>query len=39
MANDIVQDCGGKFKDGRFFTRGEGNCPICVQCEEKRLKA
>ncbi|MCJ1352163.1 MAG: hypothetical protein MMC33_002147 [Icmadophila ericetorum] len=31
--------CGGKFEDGRFFTRGDDEYPVCVRCEEIRLKA
>ena len=33
------QECGDKFSDGRFFTRGEDEIPVCVGCEERRLKA
>ena len=33
------QECGDKFSDGRFFTRGEDEIPVCVRCEERRLKA
>lgn len=36
----MMQECGGQFEDGRFFTRGEENQnPVCVRCEERRLKA
>ena len=35
----MVQECGGQFKDGRFFTRGESEDPVCVRCEERRLKS
>ncbi|KAL9007162.1 MAG: hypothetical protein Q9188_000096 [Gyalolechia gomerana] len=33
------QECGDSFEDGRFFTRGDNEVPVCVKCEEKRLKA
>ncbi|KAL7276318.1 hypothetical protein RUND412_000689 [Rhizina undulata] len=34
-------ECGAQFADGRFFIRGKnGNeIPVCVKCEERRLKA
>lgn len=32
------QECNGPFKDGRYFLRGEDR-PVCVACEERRLKA
>ena len=32
-------ECGGGFQDGRFFTRGDCEKPVCVGCEERRLKA
>ncbi|KAL8795265.1 MAG: hypothetical protein Q9195_002276 [Heterodermia aff. obscurata] len=32
-------ECGGGFDDGRFFTRGDDEKPVCVRCEERRLKA
>ncbi|KAL6717963.1 hypothetical protein ACLMJK_004048 [Lecanora helva] len=32
-------ECGDQFEDGRFFTRGEETKPVCVGCEERRLKA
>ncbi|KAK0509817.1 hypothetical protein JMJ35_008211 [Cladonia borealis] len=33
-------ECGGQFDDGRFFTRGDDDeKPVCVRCEERRLKA
>lgn len=35
----LFQECGGPFEDGRFFTRGEDEKPVCVGCEERRLKA
>lgn len=35
----LLQECGGQFADGRFFTRGGDEKPVCVQCEERRLKA
>lgn len=34
-----VQECAGPFEDGRFFTRGDEEAPVCVKCEERRLKA
>lgn len=37
IAND-VQECNGPFEDGRYFLRGEAQ-PVCVGCEERRLKA
>ena len=38
---DGKQECGCGFDDGRFFVRGkEGKeIPVCVACEERRLKA
>lgn len=33
------QECGGEFEDGRYFLRGESDDPVCVRCEERRLKA
>jgi len=35
------QECNSTFNDGRFFVRGtEGReVPVCVACEERRLKA
>ena len=36
---NAVQECGGSFEDGRFFTRGDEEAPVCVKCEERRLKA
>ncbi|KAL8736269.1 MAG: hypothetical protein Q9166_000424 [cf. Caloplaca sp. 2 TL-2023] len=35
----LIQECDGSFEDGRFFTRGDEEMPVCVKCEEKRLKA
>ncbi|KAI9677062.1 MAG: hypothetical protein M1817_006901 [Caeruleum heppii] len=32
-------ECGDGFDDGRYFVRGESEDPVCVKCEEKRLKA
>ncbi|KAJ4361256.1 hypothetical protein N0V95_002025 [Ascochyta clinopodiicola] len=29
----------GPFDDGRYFLRGESQDPVCVRCEERRLKA
>ncbi|KAF1831865.1 hypothetical protein BDW02DRAFT_504295 [Decorospora gaudefroyi] len=31
--------CSGPFEDGRYFLRGESQDPVCVRCEERRLKA
>lgn len=33
------QKCSGPFEDGKFFTRGNEEKPVCVKCEERRLKA
>jgi paxillin len=35
----LLQECGGEFEDGRYFLRGESDDPVCVKCEERRLKA
>jgi hypothetical protein len=34
-------ECSTKFDDGRFFIRGDRGkeVPVCVSCEERRLKA
>ncbi|KAF2638063.1 hypothetical protein P280DRAFT_529756 [Massarina eburnea CBS 473.64] len=32
-------ECSGPFDDGRYFLRGESQDPVCVRCEERRLKA
>ncbi|KAF2832991.1 hypothetical protein CC86DRAFT_338054 [Ophiobolus disseminans] len=32
-------ECSGPFQDGRYFLRGESQDPVCVKCEERRLKA
>ncbi|KAI9756250.1 MAG: hypothetical protein M4579_003917 [Chaenotheca gracillima] len=32
-------ECGGQFDDGRFFVQPGSSNPVCVKCEEKRLKA
>ncbi|KAJ4296508.1 hypothetical protein N0V90_006553 [Kalmusia sp. IMI 367209] len=32
-------ECSGPFEDGRYFLRGESEDPVCVKCEERRLKA
>ncbi|KAF1915230.1 hypothetical protein BDU57DRAFT_266645 [Ampelomyces quisqualis] len=32
-------ECSGPFQDGRYFLRGEAQDPVCVKCEERRLKA
>ena len=41
VSNELMymQECGGGFEDGRFFTRGDDEKPVCVGCEERRLKA
>ncbi|KAF1817343.1 hypothetical protein P152DRAFT_504624 [Eremomyces bilateralis CBS 781.70] len=31
-------ECNAPFPDGRFFVRSDGTEPICVGCEERRLK-
>ncbi|USP74291.1 hypothetical protein yc1106_01565 [Curvularia clavata] len=31
--------CSGPFEDGRYFLRGDTQDPVCVRCEERRLKA
>lgn len=35
----VNQECNGEFEDGRYFLRGESQDPVCVKCEERRLKA
>ncbi|KAF2159089.1 hypothetical protein M409DRAFT_71218 [Zasmidium cellare ATCC 36951] len=35
----VCTECNGEFVDGRYFLRGESKDPVCVKCEEKRLKA
>lgn len=32
-------ECKGQFEDGRYFLRGDSEEPVCVRCEERRLKA
>ncbi|KEQ70211.1 hypothetical protein M436DRAFT_54380 [Aureobasidium namibiae CBS 147.97] len=32
-------ECGNGFDDGRYFLRGNNQDPVCVRCEERRLKA
>ncbi|KAI9886972.1 MAG: hypothetical protein M1823_001188 [Watsoniomyces obsoletus] len=32
-------ECGGGFDDGRYFLRGNSEQPVCVRCEETRLKS
>ncbi|CAI6248111.1 unnamed protein product [Periconia digitata] len=32
-------ECSGPFDDGRYFLRGESQDPVCVKCENRRLKA
>lgn len=34
-----LQECGGGFQDGKFFTRDDEEIPVCVGCEERRLKS
>ena len=33
------QQLPGQFDDGRYFLRGNSQDPVCVRCEERRLKA
>ncbi|KAF2761624.1 hypothetical protein EJ05DRAFT_507273 [Pseudovirgaria hyperparasitica] len=35
----VCVECKGPFDDGRYFLRGEEQDPVCVRCEERRLKA
>ncbi|KAK4560515.1 hypothetical protein LTR86_005712 [Recurvomyces mirabilis] len=35
----VCMECNGEFDDGRYFLRGESRDPVCVRCEERRLKA
>ncbi|CAO2650445.1 Nn.00g017370.m01.CDS01 [Neocucurbitaria sp. VM-36] len=35
----VCVECSGPFDDGRYFLRGESQDPVCVKCEERRLKA
>ncbi|KAK4543708.1 hypothetical protein LTR36_005353 [Oleoguttula mirabilis] len=35
----VCMECNGEFVDGRYFLRGDSQDPVCVKCEEKRLKA
>lgn len=39
MRANVMQECKGPFQDGRYFLRGESQDPVCVKCEERRLKA
>ena len=39
LVANAMQECSGPFEDGRYFLRGESQDPVCVRCEEKRLKA
>ncbi|WPG99676.1 Hypothetical protein R9X50_00249500 [Acrodontium crateriforme] len=32
-------ECDGDFHGGQYFLRGDTQDPVCVKCEEKRLKA
>jgi hypothetical protein len=33
-----LQECGGDFENGQYFLRGDDETPVCVRCEERRLK-
>ncbi|KAK4507686.1 hypothetical protein PRZ48_001421 [Zasmidium cellare] len=35
----VCTECNGEFTEGRYFLRGESKDPVCVKCEERRLKA
>ncbi|OAL50724.1 hypothetical protein IQ07DRAFT_631673 [Pyrenochaeta sp. DS3sAY3a] len=35
----VCVECSGPFEDGRYFLRGDSEDPVCVRCEERRLKA
>lgn len=35
----VLQECNGEFEDGKYFLRGDSQDPVCVRCEERRLKA
>ncbi|EMD01272.1 hypothetical protein BAUCODRAFT_118975 [Baudoinia panamericana UAMH 10762] len=35
----VCVECNGGFGDGRYFLRGDSQDPVCVRCEEMRLKA
>ncbi|KAI6806063.1 hypothetical protein KC342_g19002, partial [Hortaea werneckii] len=35
----VCLECNGDFVDGRYFLHGESEDPVCVRCEERRLKA
>ncbi|KAJ4354571.1 uncharacterized protein N0V89_006308 [Didymosphaeria variabile] len=35
----VCMECSGPFEDGRYFLRGESEDPVCMRCEERRLKA
>ncbi|KAF2120647.1 hypothetical protein BDV96DRAFT_565272 [Lophiotrema nucula] len=35
----VCNECCGPFDDGRYFLRGDSQDPVCVKCEERRLKA
>lgn len=35
----VCMECNGEFTDGRYFLRGNSQDPVCVSCEERRLKA
>ncbi|KAF2789955.1 hypothetical protein K505DRAFT_252231 [Melanomma pulvis-pyrius CBS 109.77] len=39
MACFCCMECSGPFEDGRYFLRGDSMDPVCVRCEERRLKA
>ncbi|KAK7529068.1 LIM domain protein [Phyllosticta citriasiana] len=35
----VCTECSASFDDGRYFLRGATKDPVCVRCEERRLKA
>ncbi|KAF2484381.1 hypothetical protein BDY17DRAFT_248763 [Neohortaea acidophila] len=35
----VCVECNGEFQDGRYFLRGSSDDPVCVTCEQRRLKA
>ncbi|KAK8167082.1 hypothetical protein IWX90DRAFT_384973 [Phyllosticta citrichinensis] len=35
----VCTECSAPFDDGRYFLRGATKDPVCVRCEERRLKA
>lgn len=36
---DHEQECNSPFDDGRYFLRGDEQSPVCMRCEQRRLKA